>query len=140
MTVEVLQPDPSKAHMMSYAPGIFVAGGTGLLFISGCTASPLYHKHPHDLAEHHLPIDIESQTRLAMENVKLVLDMYGLTFRDVVKVTKYLTDARDGDTMVPVMNEYFGDWKPASTMITVTALSVQGARIELEMLAIVNKK
>jgi len=29
---------------------------------------------------------------------------------DVVKVTKYLTDIRDGDGMHRTMRTYFGDW------------------------------
>ena len=72
---------------------------------------------PHVADEHRHPIDIESQTRRAMEGIKLVLDDQGLSWRHVVKVTKYLTDMRDMDGMVEVLAEYFGDWKPASTTI-----------------------
>ena len=85
--------------------------------------------------EHAHPIDIESQTRRAMEGVRMVLDSQKMTWRNVVKVTKYLTDMRDQDGMVAVMSEYFGDWKPASTTICVNQLSTPGARLELDMIA-----
>ena len=83
---------------------------------------------------------IEDQTRLAMENIKSILDREGLTFTDVVKVTKYLTDMRDMDGMVAVMAEYFGKWTPASTTVCVNQLSTPGARVELDMIAVYPRK
>jgi 2-iminobutanoate/2-iminopropanoate deaminase/2-aminomuconate deaminase len=71
-----------------------------------------------------------------MEHLKLILETAGLTWRNVVKVTKYLTDMRECDAMHKVMNEYFGDWNPASTMVCVNNLSSPGARIELDMIAV----
>jgi 2-aminomuconate deaminase len=47
-------------------------------------------------------VGIGEQTRLAMENIKTILDHQGLAWTDVVKVTKYLTDMRDMDGMVAV--------------------------------------
>lgn len=134
--IEAVHPDPAQAHTMPYAPAIRVSGGGEMLFISGATASPLYHKHPHVDAEHIQPDDIREQTRRALANIKLVLDHEGLTWRHVVKVTKYLTDMREADAMHAVMNEYFGDWKPASTTVCINNLSSPGARIELDMIAI----
>ena len=134
--IEAVHPDPAQAHTMPYAPAIRVSGGGEMLFISGATASPLYHMHPHVDAEHIQPDDIREQTRRALANIKLVLDHEGLTWRHVVKVTKFLTDMREADAMHAVMNEYFGDWKPASTTVCINNLSSPGARIELDMIAI----
>ena len=85
-----IQTVPARKPDMPYAPAIRVEAPGDLLFISGATPSPLYHKHPHDFSEHNHPVRIEDQTRLAMENVKSILDHEGLTWTDVVKVTKYL--------------------------------------------------
>src|SRR5262245_63713779 len=87
--------EPERVRDMPYAPAIRVEAPGDLLFLSGATPSPLYHRHPHELAEHQHPVAIEEQTRLAMENIKSVLEHEGLTWSDVVKVTKYLTDMRD---------------------------------------------
>jgi 2-aminomuconate deaminase len=132
----VVQPRPELEGLMPYAPAVRVEGPADILFVSGATPSPLYHRHPHVLEEHVHPNDIEGQTRRAMENIKLVLEREGLGWRHVVKVTKYLTDMRDMDGMVAVLEGYFGNWKPASTTVCVNCLSTPGARVELDMIAV----
>ncbi|MBZ7924829.1 RidA family protein [Ensifer adhaerens] len=134
-----VQTVPERHFDMPYAPAIRVDSLGELLFISGATPSPLYHQHPHVLTEHNHPVDIRDQTRLAMETVRSILDDQGLTWTDIVKVTKYLTDMRDQDGMVEVLKEYFGDWRPASTTICINQLSTQGARVELDMIAVFPK-
>jgi 2-aminomuconate deaminase len=131
-----IQTMPERHVDMPYAPAIRVESPGDMLFISGATPSPLYHKHPHVLDEHDHPNRIEDQTRRAMETIKTILDHEGLTWTDIVKVTKYLTDIRDQDGMVAVLKDYFGAWTPASTTICVNALSTPGARVELDMVAI----
>ncbi len=87
-------------------------------------------------------IRIRSRSRptRAMEAIKSVLDETGASWRDVVKVTKYLTDFRDADAMHKTMHKYFGDWKPASTTVCINQLSSPGARIELDMIVALPKK
>jgi enamine deaminase RidA (YjgF/YER057c/UK114 family) len=135
-----IQTLPERSGDMPYAPAIRVEAPGDLLFVSGATPSPLYHRHPHDLSEHQHPVGIEEQTRLAMENIRVILEHQGLTWSDVVKVTKYLTDMRDMDAMVAVLASYFGDWKPASTTVCVNQLSTPGARVELDMIAVYAKR
>jgi enamine deaminase RidA (YjgF/YER057c/UK114 family) len=135
-----VHPDPARAAEMPYAPAIEINEPSQILFISGCTPSPLYHAHPHIPEEHVLPDDIREQTRRAMESVKLSLDAAGLTWTNVVKCTKYLTDMREADAMHEVYREYFGDHRPASTMVCVNNLSSPGARIELDMIAMGPRK
>lgn len=138
-TLEVVQPRPDQAHTMPYAPAVRIVGACDLMFISGATASPLYHQHPHVDGEHNHSHRIEDQTHNAMEAIKSILDHVGASWRDVVKVTKYLTDMRDGDGMNATMHQYFGDWKPASTMVCINQLSSPGARVELDMIVALPK-
>jgi 2-iminobutanoate/2-iminopropanoate deaminase len=138
-TLEVVQPRPDQAHTMPYAPAVRIVGAWDLMFISGATASPLYHQHPHVDGEHNHSHRIEDQTHNAMEAIKSILDHVGASWRDVVKVTKYLTDMRDGDGMNATMHQYFGDWKPASTMVCINQLSSPGARVELDMIVALPK-
>lgn len=70
-----------------------------------------------------------------MENIKIVLDYKKLTWSNIIKVTKYLTDMREADAMHEVMNSYMGDWRPASTTICINNLSSPGARVEIDMIA-----
>jgi 2-iminobutanoate/2-iminopropanoate deaminase len=134
-----IHPKPEEAEHMPYAPAVRIVGACNLMFISGATSSPLYHRHPHVNEEHVHPHDIAEQTRRAMEAIKLILDNAGASFRDVVKVTKYLTDIRDGDRMHAAMAPYFGDWRPASTMVCINQLSSPGARVELDMIVAIPK-
>jgi enamine deaminase RidA (YjgF/YER057c/UK114 family) len=75
-----------------------------------------------------------------MEAIKSILDETGASWRDVVKVTKYLTDFRDADAMHATMGKYFGDWRPASTTVCINQLSSPGARVELDMIVALPKK
>lgn len=130
--IQEIQTEPEREKDMPYAPAMRCGD---MLFISGATPSPLYHKHPHELHEHNHPNSIDDQTRRCMETIKSILAHQGLTWTDVVKVTKYVTDMRDQDGMVAVMSQYFGSWKPASTTVCVNQLSTPGARVELDMIA-----
>lgn len=135
MSISQIQPEPARAGWLPYAPAIEVDTPGTLVFLSGATALPLYHRHPHVPAETRLPDDITAQTRAVLANLQRVLDERGLTWRHVVKITEYLTDIRDADEVHSVMGEVFGDWFPASTMVVVSALSAPGARVELDMIA-----
>jgi enamine deaminase RidA (YjgF/YER057c/UK114 family) len=132
-TLEVIHPSPDEAYKMPYAPAISIVGACNLMFVSGCTPSKLYHHHPHLPEEHIHPHSIEEQTKAAMDCIKLILDEVGASFRDIVKITKYLTDMRDCDGMNTAMKPYMGDWRPASTMVCINSLSSPGARVELDV-------
>jgi enamine deaminase RidA (YjgF/YER057c/UK114 family) len=136
MTIREVHPLPDRAAEMPYAPAIEVTGAGRIVFVSGATASPLYHRHPHVKEEHELPDDIEEQTRRAMESIELVLQASGVGWRDVVKVTKYLTDIREMDAVNRTMGAYLGDHRPASTLLCVNNLSSPGARVELDVIAV----
>jgi enamine deaminase RidA (YjgF/YER057c/UK114 family) len=137
--VEAVHPLPEQADKMPYAPAVKIVGACDLMFISGATASPLYHHHPHRDEEHIHPHSIEEQTRNAMEAIKSILEHVGASWRDVVKITKYLTDMRECDGMHAAMRPYFGEWQPASTMVCINQLSSPGARVELDMIVALPK-
>lgn len=131
--------EPDRVADMPYAPAIRVQSPGDLLFISGATPSPLYHKHPHDWSEHNHPNDICEQTRLAMRTIESILEDQGLQWTDVVKFTKYLTDMREIEVMSATMKEFLGDWSPASTTVCVNQLSTPGARVEIDAIAVFPK-
>jgi len=138
--VAEIQTEPERHVDMPYAPAIRVEAPSDLLFVSGATPSPLYHKHPHVLSEHEHPNGIKDQVRRAMNNVQGILEHEGLRWTDVVKMTKYLTDMRDMDGMNEVLAEYLGNWRPASTTICVNQLSTPGARVEIDVIAAFPKR
>ncbi len=64
---EIIEVEKTE-FFMPYAPLIRVRPGGTLLFISGTTALPLYHQHPHEHDKLDPPPDVRAQTRLTMEN------------------------------------------------------------------------
>ena len=51
--------------------------------------------------------DIASQTRQALENLKLLLEGCGTSLADVVKTTVYMRDVGEFDAMNQIYGEYF---------------------------------
>ena len=81
--------------------------------------------------------DVVAQARCVFENMRAVLAAGGCTFADVVKVTVYLTDVDDRPLVNPVRQEVFGETRPASTLVEISALVIPGAKIEVECVALV---
>lgn len=95
-----------------------------LLFVSG--TSPL---NP-DMSV--VSDDVAVQARKVFENMQLVFDAAGARFSDVLKVTVFLLDVDDRVRINPVRKEFFGDAKPASTLIGVKSFTIPGMKIEVE--------
>ena len=81
--------------------------------------------------------DVVAQTRQVFENMRAVLAAAGCGFEDVVKVTVFLTDIDDRPLINPVRQEVFGAARPASTLVEVSRLAVEGAKVEVEAVAVV---
>ncbi len=80
--------------------------------------------------------DVVAQARQVFANLAAVLAAAGATFADVVKVTVYLTDIEDRARINPVRQEIFGDTRPASTLVEVSALAAPGAKVEIDAVAL----
>jgi len=79
--------------------------------------------------------DIGAETRQVLTNIKTNLAGCGATMADVVKTSVYLTEAQDFAGMNAVYAEFFGEAKPARTTVTVAALPLQGAKVEIDAIA-----
>jgi len=119
---------PGQAEPISHYTDGVRAGD--LLFVSGCV--------PVD-GEGRLVggDDVVAQARQVFANVGSILEAGGATFADVVKVTVYVTDITDRVRINPVRQELFGDARPASTLVEVSALAIAGAKLEVEAVALV---
>jgi enamine deaminase RidA (YjgF/YER057c/UK114 family) len=79
--------------------------------------------------------DVAAQARQVFRNMELCLSAAGCGFDDVVKVVHYLLDVDDRPKINPVRMEFFGEARPASTLVEVSALAVPGALLEIEAVA-----
>jgi 2-iminobutanoate/2-iminopropanoate deaminase len=80
--------------------------------------------------------DVVEQARAVFGNLGAVLAGGGSSFADVVKVTVFLTDVDDRPLINSVRQEVFGAARPASTLVEISRLAVEGAKIEVEAIAI----
>lgn len=83
--------------------------------------------------------DVVAQARQVFENMRAVLAAADCGFEDVVKVTIFLTDVEDRPKINPVRQEIFGAARPASTLVEVPRLAVEGAKIEIEAVALISR-
>lgn len=141
-TFERLEPEPAKADWLPYAPAVVVPAGSEYFFLSGVSALPLYHDHPHRSDETQLPDDAAEQTRRMMATITDLLAWLGLDWSNVIHIYEFLTDMRDTDDVHGAMYRYLVErpdaeenWTPASTLIGVNTLSAPGARVEFDIIA-----
>ena len=80
--------------------------------------------------------DVVAQTRQVFENMRTVLEAAGCGFEHVVKVTIFLTNIDDRPSINPLRQEVFGSTRPASTLVEVPRLAVEGAKVEIECVAV----
>jgi len=79
-------------------------------------------------------LDIESQTRQALQNVEAVLKAAGSCLTHVVKTTVFLQDMGEFSRMNAVYAEFFSEDPPARSAVQVAALPL-GGRVEIEAVA-----
>lgn len=123
---------PSLYAPKTYSQVVTVAGGTSLVVLSGQVAQDRTGKV---LA----PGDLKSQIGLVLNNVQEALYAVGANWYDVVKVTYYVVDYKPEDLEIirSQRAKYIPqDYPPASTLVGVSALFDPGARIEIEVLAV----
>ena len=77
--------------------------------------------------------DVIRQSEQVLDNVGAPL---GATFGDVVRVAVYVRDMADRELINTVRRRYFGDARPASTLVEVSALANPDALVEIEAVAL----
>ena len=80
--------------------------------------------------------DFALETRRVFDNLKAVAETAGDGFKDVVRVTIYLTDLADFPKVNEIMAEYFKEPYPARVTIAVASLP-RGARVEIDAVMVV---
>jgi len=94
----------------TYSDAIVAAPGLRWLFTAGTPGLGL---------DGTLPGDITGQAEQAWRHILAMLEQAGMTVQDLVKVTHYLTDAKDIPAYVKVRAKYLGDARPASMLLVL---------------------
>ena len=128
--MRIVQPD-GWPRPRGYANGVLAEGR--LLFISGQVAW--------DEKEQFASDDIVEQVRQALKNTLTMLEAGGARPEHVARMTWYITDKREylrrGKEIGAVYRELMGSHYPAMSMVQVSALMEDRAKVEIESTAVI---
>ncbi len=114
----------------AFSPAVITRGGR-IIWLAGQTATQDVNGKP-------LPGDFQGQARTVFQLMDRTLKRDGASLKNVVNMTVFINDPRNGDQLVKLRQEFFPDGKyPASTMITVSDFAQPGMMIEIEGIAVV---
>ena len=85
-----------------------------------------------------VPDSTVEQFRIAMGAVDACLKQTGAQARHVVKVTIFMTNISERPLINPLRIEYFGEHRPASTLVEVSALVDPRLKVEIEAVAYID--
>ena len=107
MPIERIFPHHAPTPRGPYSPAVRAGD---FIFVSG--------QGPVDpLTDKIAPGDIKHQTRVTLNNLRIILDACGATLDDVVKCSVFLKDASEFKQMNEVYAEFFPANRPARTTI-----------------------
>lgn len=98
----------------------------GWVFVSGTTGF--------DYSDMSISSDLAEQTEQCLLNIQSALKEAGASLKDVVRVSYIVPVAADFPQSWPVLKKYFGEIKPAATMISA-GLADARMQIEIEVTA-----
>jgi enamine deaminase RidA (YjgF/YER057c/UK114 family) len=121
-----------RPQQRGYSEAVITEGGR-TIWLAGQTATV-------DDAGKSLAGDFEGQARQLFKNLERTLQKAGGKLGDMVQMTVFITDVRNGDRLTQIRREVFGDNFPGSALITITALALPEAKIEIQGYAVVGDK
>lgn len=81
---------------------------------------------------------IEAQYHQALDNIKSIVVSEGGTFKDVARITIFLTEKPDNALIKESNKQYFSEQPPAMSWIYVSELFRPDVKVEIEAIAAVN--
>jgi 2-iminobutanoate/2-iminopropanoate deaminase len=117
----------ARAQERAFSRAVTTEGGK-VIWLGGQTAS--------------LPpvADFDAQVRDVFASLDKTLKAQGGSLKDMVTMTVFITDARNGDRLTALRKQIFKECFPASALITVTGLAVPGLLVEVQGIAVIGGK
>lgn len=113
----------ARASERAYSRAVVTTGGR-MIWLAGQTAPVT-------------AIDFEAQTREIFSRLDATIRAAGGSgLKDMVTMTVFINDPRNGDRFVQIRKEIFGDDFPASALITVSNFARPGIMIEIQGIAV----
>ncbi|RMF82118.1 MAG: RidA family protein, partial [Chloroflexi bacterium] len=118
---------------MPYTPAIKVHSGK-TVYVSGVTAAPVYHSHPHIAEEFdHIPLDPSEQAEITLNQIREVLQAAGGDLHHIVQMIRFIKDIEvNQDAINMTMKRMMGGHLPTNTTIEMVRQATD-PRIVLEV-------
>lgn len=121
---KIINSQNAPAPIGPYNQAVF---SNGFLFVSGqIPIDPLNNQLITD--------DIEKETKQVMENLQAILLEAGMTFKNVVKSTIFLSDLNNFVKVNEIYGSYFNEDPPARETVQVAKLP-KNAQVEISVIA-----
>jgi 2-iminobutanoate/2-iminopropanoate deaminase len=129
-SIERLNPKNISKPFANYSHVVTAEGAKKLVFCAGQVAA--------DVDGTVLPPDdFGAQTRLVMTNLQNALAAGGAKLSDVVKVTIYICNPHDVPKARGILQDYFSEHPPGSTLCILRGLAHPNFQLEVEAIAAV---
>ena len=118
--------------MRAYSPGVITEGGR-IVWLAGQTG--FRDEQGKEV------VGFEAQTRQAFKGIDAVLKKAGGSLANIVTMTVFINDPRNGDRFVAVRRELFSEGNyPASALITVSNFAAPGMMLEIQAVAVIGDR
>jgi enamine deaminase RidA (YjgF/YER057c/UK114 family) len=82
-----------------------------------------------------VPGDAEAQAEQCYRNIKVIVEHFGGTMDDIVKIGQFITDLEYRPLVARPRDRFLGSPGPASTLLVIKGLAAPGALVEIEAIA-----
>jgi len=130
---------PSKIHYLegtehqksrAFSPAVITEGGR-IVWLAGKTTTT-------DVDGRDISGKFEEQARTVFQLLGRTLERVGGSLANMVTMTVFIDDPRNGDRFVQIRREFFPDGKyPASALLTISNFARPGIVIEIQGVAVV---
>ena len=80
--------------------------------------------------------DAEAQAEQCYRNIKTIVEHFGGSMDDVVKITQYITDLAYRPLVARPRDRHLGTPGPSSTLVVITGLAIPECLVEIEAVAV----
>ena len=114
----------------AFSPGVVTEGGK-IVWLAGQTTTT-------DLQGRDISYRFEEQARTVFALLNRTLERAGGSLANLVTMTVYIDDPRNGDRFIQIRREHFPDGRyPCSALLTVSAFARPGIMIEIQGVAVI---